>query len=140
MGNTDVLGVSFMSELPWRARRYALAEQRAAQAEERSTRAEVTAVGHRWRTTLQRLAQAERLAATARIVAAQTAGRLDAEYDALIRSAGTASMAESPSMLMVLEILERRQAVAVQVIAADAVLRATLAELWRFAPAALFSP
>lgn len=137
MGNMDTIGVAFMTELPFRSRRYARAETRAALAEESAARADADSARHRARAALARVERAERLADTARRLASETSARLDAEYDSLVRSAGTGSggMAggETP-VLMVLEILERHADTELQVVDADAAARAARAELWRHAP------
>ncbi|MCS6243374.1 MAG: TolC family protein [Opitutus sp.] len=139
LGNTDTIGVIFMTELPFRSRAYAHAEQRAARAEETAARADSDSARHRARSALSRSERAERLAATSRKLAAETSSRLDAEYDSLIRSAGTPAMAGGEtSVLMVLEILERQTDADLQVVEADYAARSARAELWRYAPASLF--
>jgi outer membrane protein TolC len=132
IGNTDTVGVVFMTELPFRSRGYASAEQRAARAEETAARAESDSARHRVRSALSRAERADRLAATSRKLAAETSARLDAEYDSLIRSAGTPTMAGGEtSVLMVLEILERQTEAELQVVEADYAARSARAELWR---------
>ena len=143
MGNMDTVGVSFMTEIPFRSRGYARAEERAARAEESAARAESDSARHRARAALSRAARAERLAATARRLADETAARLDAEYDSLLRSSGTAAtagMGGETSVLLVLEILERQTDTRLQIIDAEAAAKTARAELWRHAPAALFTP
>lgn len=140
MGNTDTVGVAFMTEIPFRSRGYARAEERAARAEETAARADADAARHRARAALSRAERAERLAVTARRLADETSARLDAEYDSLVRSAGTAGMGGEVPVLMVLEILERQTDTRLQIIDAEAAARAARAELWRHAPAALFTP
>jgi cobalt-zinc-cadmium efflux system outer membrane protein len=128
-----------MTELPFRSRTYAHAEQRAARAEETAARADSDSTRHRARSALSRSERAERLAATSRKLAAETSARLDAEYDSLIRSAGTPAMAGGEtSVLMVLEILERQTDADLQVVEADYAARSARSELWRYAPASLF--
>ncbi len=143
IGNMDTIGVVFMTELPFRSRGYARAETRAALAEETAALADAESARHRARSALSRVERAERLAATARRLAGETSARLDAEYDSLIRSAGTnaSGMAggETP-VLMVLEILERQADTELQVVEADYAARSARAELWRHAPATLFTP
>jgi outer membrane protein TolC len=135
MGNMDTIGVVFMTELPFRARGYARAEQRAARAEETAARADADSARHRARSALSRVERAERLAATSRKLAAETSARLDAEYDSLIRSAGTSAMAGGEtSVLMVLEILERQTDAELQIVEADYAARSARAELWRYTP------
>lgn len=139
IGNMDTVGIAFMTELPFRSRGYARAEQRAARADEAAAQAEAESARHRARAALSRAERAERLAATARRLAEQTATRLDAEYDSLVRSAGT-GMGGETSVLMVLEILERQTETKLQIIEAEAAARVARAELWRHAPATLFTP
>ncbi len=143
IGNLDTIGVAFMTELPFRSRGYARAETRAARAEETAARADAESARHRARAALSRVERAERLAATARRLAGETSARLDAEYDSLVRSAGTnasgLSGGETP-VLMVLEILERHADTELQVVEADYAARSARAELWRHAPATLFTP
>ena len=142
MGNMDTVGVAFMTELPFRSRNYAHAEDRAALAEETAARAEADAARRRVRAALSRVERAERLAATSRRLADETAARLDAEYDSLVRSAGTSSAGTGAetSVLLVLEILERQTDTRLQIIDAEASARTARAELWRHAPAHLFTP
>ncbi|MCU0793381.1 MAG: TolC family protein [Opitutaceae bacterium] len=139
MGNMDTIGVAFMTELPFRARRYARAEEQAARAEEQAARAESEAAGHRARSALARAERAERLAATSARLAEETSARLDAEYDSLVRSAGAAGgLGEETSVLLALEILERQTDTRMQLIDAALTARVARAELWRHAPAPLF--
>lgn len=142
MGNMDTIGVVFMTEIPFRSRGYARAEERAARAEENAARADADAARHRARAALARAERAGRLAATSRRLAEETAARLDAEYDSLIRSVGTTSagMGGETPVLMVLEILERQTDAQLQIIEAESAARLARAELWRHAPATLFTP
>lgn len=141
MGNMDTVGLVFMTELPFRSRAYARAEQNAARSEETAARADADSARHGARSALSRAGRADRLAATSRRLAAETSARLDAEYDSLLRSAGTPAMpgGESP-VLMVLEILERQTDAELQVVEADYAARSARAELWRHAPAHLLTP
>ena len=138
MGNMDTIGVAFMTELPFRSRGYARAETAAARAEERAARAEAEAAGHRARSALARAERAERLSATSRRLAEETAARLDAEQESLLRSAGTPGMPGETSVLLLLELLERQTDTRLQLIDAEFAARAARAELWRHAPATLF--
>ena len=138
MGNNDTIGVAFMTELPWRGRRYARAEERAAQAEATAALAEANATGYRITATLGRVERAERLADLARRLAQETQKRLDAEYDTLVRAAGTGGMGNDSSVLMLLEVLEKTTDAHLQVIDAEGAARSARAELWRYVPAARF--
>jgi hypothetical protein len=95
MGDEDTLGVAFMSEIPWRGRRYARAEERAAEAERMAAQTDAEAVRHRIRTAVTRAERAERLAATARRLSLETLERFNAEYETLVRSAGVSGAGES---------------------------------------------
>lgn len=138
MGNMDTVGVAFMTELPFRARGYARAEARAALAEETAARAETEAARHRVQSALARAARAERLASTARRLADETAARLEAEYDSLVRAAGVGGMAADNPVPMAAELLDRIADARLQVIDAEAAARVARAELWRHAPETLF--
>lgn len=134
MGNDDTIGLAVMSDLPWRARGYARAEVRAAQAERAAAQTDATAVRYRISAALTRVDRAERLADLARRLSQETIGRLDAEYDAMIRSASAASMGES-TVFQTVEVLEKVTEAQLQVIEADTAARVARAELWRYLPA-----
>ncbi len=137
MGNEDIVGLAFMSEIPWRSRGYARAEARAAEAERDAAQSDAAAVGHRVSALLSRVARAQRLAETARRLSTETLSRLRAEYDAMIGTAGVAAMGQS-TIFEVVELLEKETDAETQVIAAETAFRVASAELWRFAPADLF--
>ena len=138
MGNNDTIGVAFMTELPWRGRRYARAEERAAQAEATAALAEGKAARYRITAALSRVERAERLAELARRLAQETLKRLSANYDTLVRAAGTGGMGGESSVLMILEVLEQTTDAQLQVIDAEGSARTARAELWRYAPAHSF--
>ena len=138
MGEEDTIGLAFMSEIPWRSRRYAVAEVRAAGAERDAAQTDATAARYRISAALARVDRAERLAELARRLSAETLGRLDAEYDALVRSAGVGGSADS-TVLMTVELLEKATDTELQVIRADTAVRTARAELWRYVPAEQFS-
>ena len=138
MGNNDTIGIAFMSELPWHSRRYARAEERAARAEAVAAVAEAETTRHRIAAALARVARAERLAEVSRRLATETQQRLDAEYDALVRAAGTTGMGGDSSVLMILEVLEKSTDAQLQLIDAEGAARTARAELWRFVPARHF--
>lgn len=133
MGNNDTIGIAFMTELPFRGRGYARAEQRAARSEETAARTDAEATRHRLTAALARAERADRLAASTRRFATDTASRLDAEYDALARSNDT-------SVTLAIDILDRLTDARIQVIDAEAAARAARADLWRYAPASLLIP
>lgn len=138
MGNNDTIGVAFMTELPWRGRRYARAEERAAQAETTAALAEASAARYRITAALSRVERAERSAELARRLAQETQKRLNADYDTLVSAAGTGGMGGDSTVLMLLEVLEKTTEAQLQVIDAEGSVRAARAELWRYVPAAFF--
>jgi hypothetical protein len=81
--------------------------------------------------------RAERLADSARRLAADTLGRLDAEYEALLGATGVAGPAES-SVFQTVELLEKATDAEMQVVQADLAARVARAELWRYLPADTF--
>ena len=137
MGDENTVGLAFMSEIPWRSRRYAVAEVRAAEAERAAAQTDATAARYRIAATLTRVDRAERLAQTARRLSAETLGRLNAEYDAMIRAAGAGTPGES-TVLQTVELLEKATDTELQVIRADTAVRTARAELWRYVPADQF--
>ena len=140
MGDENSLGLAFMTDIPFRSRRYARAEKRAAEAERAAAQTDATAVRYRIASALTRVDRAEQLAATARKLSADTLARLNAEYDAMVRSAGVGlagTMGDS-TVLQTVEILEKATDAELQVIRADTAARAARAELWRYVPANLF--
>ena len=138
IGDGNTVGIAFMSEIPWRGRRYARADLRAAEAERTAAKTDSDALRYRIQTALTRAARAERLAATARRLGSETIGRFNAEYDALIRAAGVAGSGES-TVFQVVELLEKATETELQVLQAETSARTALAELWRYAPADAFS-
>ena len=139
MAKMDTISLAIMTELPFRSRRYARADERAARAEEAAAHAEGAAAVHRLSAAISRLGRAERLAATTRRLADETVRRLDAEYESFVRSAGaTDGMVGESTVLMVIDILERQTNAQLQVIDAEGAARLARAELWRYAPAASF--
>lgn len=139
MGDENTLGLAFMTEIPWRSRGYARAEVRAAEAERAAAQTDATAARYRITTALTRLDRAERLAATARRLSEETVGRLNSEYDAMVRAASVGAAGES-TVLQTVEILEKITDAELQVIRADTAVRTARAELWRHVPATQFIP
>jgi cobalt-zinc-cadmium efflux system outer membrane protein len=141
MGNEDLVGVAFSSEIPWRSRGYARAEMRAAGSEREAARAEANGARFRVASALSRVERAERLAETARRLATETRARLDAQYDALVRAAGAGSAAAGEStVLMAVEIFEQVSVTELKVIEAETAARVARADLWRYAPASRLIP
>jgi len=137
MGDEDTVGLAFMSEIPWRSRRYARAEVRAAEAERSAAQADRSAAEFRISAAVARVERAERLANTARRLSAETVGRLTAEYDALVRSAGVPGAGES-TVLQTVALLEKATDTEKQVIQAELAVQVARAELWRYLPTEQF--
>lgn len=138
MGNEDAVGLAFMSEIPWRSRRYARAEIRAAEADRAAAQTDGMAARHRIAAALTRVDRAERLAATARRLSAETRARVDAEFEAMVRAAGASASGES-TVFQTVELLEKATDTELQVIRADIAVRTARAELWRYLPATQFA-
>jgi outer membrane protein, heavy metal efflux system len=137
MGNEDRIALSFRTDLPWRARRYANSDVRAALSEREAADYLAEAARHRATAALKNAERAERLAASTLRYTEATRTRLEAEYEALVRSAATGGPNEA-SLLMVLETLERVTETEMAAVDAIAAERAARAALWRFAPADTF--
>jgi cobalt-zinc-cadmium efflux system outer membrane protein len=138
MGDENTLGLAFMTEIPWRSRRYARAEVRAAEADRAAAQTDATATRYRISSALTRVDRAERLAATARRLSRETLARLNAEFDSMIRSAGVGTPMGESTILQTVEILEKSTDTEIQVIRADTAVRTARAELWRYMPASQF--
>ncbi len=138
MGAEDTVGLAFMSEIPWRSRRYARAEVRAAEADRAAAQTDGIAARYRIAAALTRVDRAERLAATARRLSAETRARLDAEFEAMVRAAG-ASASDESTVFQTVELLEKATDTELQVIRADTAVRTARAELWRYLPATQFA-
>lgn len=137
MGDDNTVGIAFMSEIPWRGRRYARAETRAAEAERNAAHADADGARYRISATLTRINRAERLAEMARRLGTDTLARLRAEYDTLLNAAGTGRMPES-SVLQIVELLEKSTDAELQIVRANTAALAARAELWRYVPVTHF--
>lgn len=135
MGNDNTVGIALMTDLPFRSRRYARADVRAAEAERSAADTDATAARYRITAALTRVDRAERLADTARRLSRETLSRLNAELDAMLSSAsvGGGSMGES-TVLQTVELLEMATDTDLQVIRSDTAVRTARAELWRHLP------
>ncbi|WP_158277360.1 TolC family protein [Opitutus sp. ER46] len=145
MGDENTVGLAFMTDLPWRSRRYARAEQRAASAERDAARTDGDAARFRITTALSRVQRAAELADTARRLSRETVQRLNAEYDAMLRAAGVganagAAMGGDSTVFQLVELLEKITDTELQVVRAETALRTAQAELWRYLPTAQFQP
>lgn len=139
MGNDNTVGIAFMTDLPFRSRRYARADVRAAEAERSAAETDATAARHRIAADLTRVDRAERLAATARRLSVETLARLNAEFDAMLSSAavGAPAMGES-TVLQTVQLLEMATDTELQIIRSDTAVRTARAQLWRHLPADRF--
>jgi len=135
MGNDNTVGIAVMTDLPFRSRRYARSDVRAAEADRSAAETDATAARYRITAALTRVDRAERLAATARRLSRETLSRLNAELDAMLSSASVAggSMGES-AVLQAAELLEMATDTDLQVIRSDTAVRTARAELWRYLP------
>lgn len=138
MGDEDTIGLALMSEIPWRSRRYAAAEVRAAEADRGAAQADGEAARYRIQSSLTRVERAERLAESARRLGAETRKRLDAEYDSLVQSAAVAGARDS-AIFQVVELLEKASDTDLQVVQAELAARVARAELWRYLPVDRFA-
>ena len=139
MGNEDIVGLAFSSEIPFRSRRYSRAEVKAAESDRAAAQADANGARYRITSALSRVERAERVTETARRLAAETRARLDAQYDSLVRSAGAGSATGGEStVLMAVEILEKVAETELKVIDADTAARTARAELWRYVSTARF--
>lgn len=131
----DTIGLQFSVSLPvWQNASNDLEE--AALARRRAAHREATGWQFRAQTLLGRAERAETVATTARTAAQETKARLDAEYDAMIRTAATQN---GSSLISVLDVLDRLSDAERMVIDAEAAARQANASLWRLAPPDLSS-
>lgn len=138
MGDANTVGIAFMSEIPWRSRRYARAEIEAARAEGDAAETDAHAARYRIDVLVTRVERAEQLAETARRLGGETLDRLRAEYDALMGAAGVGGSAQS-TVLQTVELLEKVTETELQVIEAGTAARMASAVLWRIVPADTFN-
>lgn len=133
-GSQDTIGLAFASDLPFRARDYARAGGRAAEAERAAAKADGEAARLRVTNALGRAERAAQLAATARRLARETQLRLEAEHEALNRtvSVGAANgMAGESAVLHAVDILDRTTETQLRIIDAETLAQVARAELWR---------
>lgn len=135
MGDENTLGLAFMTEIPWRSRRYARSDVKAAEADRAAAEADAAAARYRIAADITRVTRAERLAGTARRLSQETLSRLTAEFDAMIRSAGVGGMNQSSTVLETVELLEKATDTELQVIRADTAVSSARAQLWRYVSA-----
>ncbi len=138
MGDENTFGLAFMTEIPWRNRRYARSEVKAAEADRAAAEADGAAARYRIASVITRVARAERLAETARRLSQETLSRLTAEFDAMIRSAGVGGTNQTSTVFESVELLEKATDTELQVIRADIAVNTARAELWRYISATDF--
>ena len=133
MENEDMVGIGFMIEIPWNARRAARAGEIAAAANQTAARTDAESARRVFHAAVHRAKRAADLAATVRKISTATLARLDAEYDTLTSSAATGTaMDGTTSILMVLDILEKRVDVEQRMIQAEARAAKARAALWEY--------
>lgn len=135
-GFLNGVGLVFSTDLPSRRAGAARAEVRAAAAERAAAQADEGASRLLAKADLDRAARAATFAEEARRLAAEITGRLEAEHEAVNRAIAAARPGQDSALLHALDILDRTTAARLQVIAAEAELRARQAALWRHAPPA----
>ncbi len=133
-GDEDTVGVALMTELPWNSRRSARAEASAAEAEYAATSAGTEVLQRRIEADRTRALRLNDLAERTRATVAENLQRLDREYDAWIESTGTAGSMDASSVLMLIDLLERRTMLHMQAIDADQADMAGRAVLWKYVP------
>lgn len=130
-GFLNGVGLVFSTDLPSRRASAARAEARAAAAEREAAQADEGASRLLARADLDRAARAAAFAEESRRLAAEITGRLEAEHEAVNRAFAAARPGQESALLHALDVLDRTTAARLQVIAADAALRASQATLWR---------
>lgn len=130
-GAEDTVGLALMTELPWRRQGYARADGAAARAERDAGLADAEAARHQMEALRGQAQRAEQQADLARRLAADHDARLDAQYEVMLRTAGTAEMDAEMPVLMLVDILEQRTRVWMQVVEAEGSERFARAALWR---------
>jgi len=135
-GFLNGVGLVFSTDLPSRRAGAARAEARAATAEREAAQADEGASRLLARADLDRAARAATFAEEAHRLDAEITNRLDAEHEAVNRAFAAARPSQDSALLHALDILDRTTAARLQVIAAEAELRARQAALWRHAPPA----
>jgi outer membrane protein TolC len=132
METEDMVGISFMMEIPFNARRSAAAGQRAAVANQNAARADSASARFRADAAISRAKRARLWADSARQLAEGTMARIDAEYETVVNAAAAEGMKSESSVLMLLELLEKRVESGVSVIDAEAAARTSSAALWEY--------
>jgi TATA-binding protein-associated factor Taf7 len=117
-------------EIPFNARKGAVAGQKSAMARQHAARADAASARFRTEAALARAERASRWAEAARTLAAGTIARLDAEYETVVNAGAVEGMNDQSTVLMLLELLEKRVETGISVIDAEAAARASAAALW----------
>lgn len=130
METEDMVGISFMMEIPFHSQKASRAGQNAAEANRNAARADAAAARFRAETAVARVKRARQWADSARQLAEGTMARLDAEYETVIKMASAEGMKAGSSVLMLIELLEKRVESGIRVIDAEAAARTSAAALW----------
>jgi outer membrane protein TolC len=130
METEDMVGISFMMEIPFRGRKASMAGQNAAVANRNAARADAAAARFRAEAALARAKRTRQWADSARQLAEGTMARLDAEYETVVNAAAAEGMKSESSVLMLIELLEKRVESGIRVIDAEAAARTSAAALW----------
>lgn len=130
METEDMIGLSFMMEIPFNARKASMAGQNAAEANRMAARADAAAARFRAEAAVSRAKRARSWADSARRLAEGTMARLDAEYETVVNAAAAEGMKAESSVLMLIELLEKRVESGIRVIDAEAAARTSTAALW----------
>jgi outer membrane protein TolC len=130
METEDMIGVSFMIEIPFNARKGAVAGQRSAMAKQNAAKADAASARFRTEAAIARAERARRWAESARTLADGTLARLEAEYETVVKSAAVGGMNDQSTVLMLLELLDKRVETGISVIGAETAARTSAAALW----------
>jgi len=133
-GDEDTLGIALMTDLPWNSRRYARADMAAADAELAEKDAALEALERQFEADRARARQRIDLTERTRATVRDNLERLDREYEAWVESTGTTDSMDASSVLMLIDLLERRTMLQMQVIDADLQSQISQAALWRYVP------
>lgn len=131
MGATNTLGVVFMTELPWRSRHSARAEEKAARIEGGGALLQAQASERAASVALERVAARARRLAEIRGLASAAVARAAAEERALLEAAGVSTSEMMPAAASIAEAVERSVEARMDVVNAEEELRRARSELWR---------
>lgn len=130
METEDMIGISLMVEIPFNARKGAVAGQKSALARQNAAKADAASARFRTEAAVARAERGRRWAESARTLADGTLARLDAEYETVVKAAAVEGMNDQSTVLMLLELLEKRVETGISFIDAESAARASAAALW----------